>query len=106
MLESNSGDFFEIPPLALKFPFRNIPAAGGFYLRFLPVQLIELAIKKINRNDFPAMCYIHPKDLDPEMPKLPQYAWHYYWGLSNASSKFESLLKKFKFSSVRDVLQI
>ena len=91
--ESNSGDFFEIPPLALKFPFRNIPAAGGFYLRFLPVQLIESAINKINRNNFPAMCYIHPKDLDPGMPKLPQYAWHYYWGLSNASSKFESLLK-------------
>ena len=104
--ESNIGDFFEIPPLALKFPFRNIPAAGGFYLRFLPVQLIELAINKINRNDFPAMCYIHPKDLDPGMPKLPQYAWHYYWGLSNASSKFESLLKKFKFNSVREVLQI
>ena len=52
------------------------------------------------------MCYIHPKDLDPEMPRISQYAWHYYWGLTNAASKFESLLKNFKFSSVREVLEI
>jgi len=104
--EDDNGDFFEIPPLSLKFPFRNIPVAGGFYLRFLPVQLIKYAIKKMNRVGFPAMCFLHPKDIDPHMPRLPQYTWHYYWGLSNASSKFESLLKNFKFSSVREVLQI
>lgn len=106
LLENNNGDFFEIPPLTLKFLFRNIPTAGGFYLRFLPMQLINLAINKMNGNNFPAMCYIHPKDLDPDMPKLPQYAWDYYWGLTNASSKFESLLKNFKFNSVREVLKI
>jgi len=97
-------NFLEIPPSTLHLPiFGNVPIAGGFYLRFLPISLIKHGIKKINKNGFSAMIYIHPKDLDPEMPSISEYSWHYYWGLKKATSKFESLLKNFKFSSVRDV---
>jgi|TARA_B110000495_G_C23040300_1_gene623499 polysaccharide deacetylase family protein (PEP-CTERM system associated) len=106
LTENKNGDFYEIPPLILKLPLRNIPVAGGFFLRFLPIQLIKFSIKKMNEKGFPAMCYIHPKDLDPEMPKIPQYAWHYYWGLNNSTQKFENLLKNFEFNSVRENLKI
>lgn len=103
--EDSSSKFMEIPPATLQLPIiGNIPIAGGFHMRFLPFQLLKFGIKKINKNGFPAMCYIHPKDLDPDMPRIPEYAWHYYWGLKNAFCKFESILKNFKFSSVRDVL--
>ena len=40
-------------------------------------------------------------DLDPNMPRISEYSWYYYWGLKNAAKKFESLLKNFHFSSVR-----
>lgn len=106
LVEDHNEKFFEIPPATLSLPvIGNLPIAGGFYLRFWPVSLLKIGIKKINKNDFPAMCYIHPKDLDPQMPRIREYSWYYYWGLSGATKKFESLLKNFRFSSVQNVMK-
>ena len=103
--ENDNGDFFELPMATLKIPLiRNIPIAGGFYLRFFPFALLKLGIKQLNKSGHSAVFYIHPKDLDPAMPRIPEYAWHYYWGLEGASKKFETLLKNFKFCSAREVL--
>lgn len=97
--------FIEIPPATLHLPILgNIPVAGGFYLRFWPIGLLKTGIKIINKSRFPAMCYIHPKDLDPLFPRIPEYNWHYYWGLKGAIKKFESLLKDFRFETVRETI--
>ncbi len=103
-LESNSdGELLEIPPATLRIPlYGNLPIAGGFYFRFLPNWLIKYGLNKLNKSGQSAMCYIHPKDLDENMPRVESYSWHYYYGLKNAKSKFESLLKNFKFCSVRE----
>jgi polysaccharide deacetylase family protein (PEP-CTERM system associated) len=103
-LEKNSnGELLEIPPSTLKLPlYGNLPIAGGFYLRFLPLSLIKYGINKLNKIEQPAMFYIHPKDLDVNMPKIHSYSWHYYYNLKNGKNKFESILKNFKFSSVQE----
>ena len=52
------------------------------------------------------MFYIHPKDLDEQMPKIDSYTWHYYYGKNNIKEKFSDLLKSFnlcKFRSQNDV---
>lgn len=106
LVEDHNEEFFEIPPATLSLPvIGNLPIAGGFYLRFWPLSLLKIGIKKMNESGFPAMCYIHPKDLDPQMPRISEYSWHYYWGLSGATKKFESLLKNFSFLSARDAMQ-
>ena len=100
-----SGNLLEIPLATFPFPIlSNIPVAGGFYLRFLPLQIIQAGIKKLNRDGHPAMFYLHPKDLDMDMPKISQYGPQYYWGLKNSLKKFETILKSFEFSSVRDTI--
>ena len=105
--EDTSVDFLEIPMSTLKIPIiGRIPIAGGFPLRFLPLFLQKIGIRKQNKRNLPASCYIHPKDLDPGMPKISEYAWHYYWGLNGARNKFESLLKSFEFASMREIIQI
>ena len=105
--ESEKGTFIELPPVTIKLPIiGGIPTAGGFFLRFLPTQFLKWGIKKMNKKGFPAICYLHPKDLDPGMPRIKEYSWHYYWGLGHALKKFESLLKNFKFSSVQEVMAI
>lgn len=102
-----SGDFVELPPSTFHVPLiGNIPIAGGFHLRFLPYFFIKMGIEKINKNNDFAICYIHPKDLDEKMPKIPSYGWHYYYGLKTAKQKFEKLLKDFKFDSVRNTLSL
>jgi len=100
----NSQSFIEIPPLTYKIiPKLNIPIAGGFYFRFFPYFFIKKAIKNFNKLNKPAMIYIHPKDLDAEMPKIPGYGWHYYYGKKNIKEKFEKLLTDFHFSSVQEI---
>lgn len=104
--EDPNGTFIEIPPVTLRLLGVNIPVAGGFHMRFWPAYLLKLGINKMNKSGFPAMFYIHPKDLDPSMPRLPEYSWHYYWGLKNSIRKFEHILKNFEFSSVRDIMKL
>ena len=101
------GKLIEIPLATHKIPLvGNIPIAGGFYLRFLPQQYICYGIKKMNEQNNPAMMYIHPKDLDPSMPKIKEYNWYYYHNLKSARSKFEKILKRFQFSSAKEYLKI
>ena len=103
LVKNSDGELLELPPVTLKIPlYGNLPIAGGFYLRFLPLSLITYGINKLNKLDESAMFYIHPKDLDATMPKIDSYSWHYYYNLKNGKKKFESLLKNFQFSSVRD----
>jgi peptidoglycan-N-acetylglucosamine deacetylase len=99
--ENKSEEMIEIPLATHKTPFiGNIPIAGGFYLRFFPYQYIKFGINKMNKKLLPAMIYIHPKDIDPNMPKIKEYSWHYYFNQKSAINKFEKLLKDFKFCSV------
>ncbi|QMU53925.1 MAG: DUF3473 domain-containing protein [Nitrosopumilus sp.] len=93
--------FFEIPPSTHSIPLiGNIPIAGGFHMRFLPLKYIMHGLRALNKQDHPIMFYIHPKDLDQDMPKIHEYAWHYYFGLKNARKKFEMILQNFEFSSI------
>ncbi|MEM2915577.1 MAG: polysaccharide deacetylase family protein, partial [Candidatus Bathyarchaeia archaeon] len=57
-------------PLAVYSLFGlRIPAAGGFYLRFIP-SFVYLAIKKLNKLGSPAVIYIHNWELDFDTPRL------------------------------------
>ena len=98
--------FIEIPPLTFKLLNYNIPMAGGFYFRFFPNFLIKNAIKSFNKKNQPAMLYIHPKDLDLKMPKITNYDWHYYYGKNNIEKKFLDLLRCFKFTSAKELLNL
>jgi len=102
-----SSNFFELPLATFRFlNIVNIPVAGGFHLRFLPYSLIKYGIKKINNEGNSAICYIHPRDLDPEMLKIPQYSWHYYYGLKHSKKKYKKLLQDFKFDSIQNVIKL
>lgn len=106
LIEDKDSDFVEIPMTTLRLRgIGNFPVAGGIYMRFLPYELFKVGIEKFNKSGFPAVFYIHPKDLDPAMPKIRGYAWHNYWGLNGAAKKFESILRMFRFSSVRDIIK-
>ena len=103
--EDPDSNFIEIPMATLELPLiGNIPVGGGHYLRFLPPNILKLAIKKFNKCGFPAIFYIHPHDLDPAKPRVPNAAWHNYWGLKEAPDKFKSVLKDFRFCAAREAV--
>jgi polysaccharide deacetylase family protein (PEP-CTERM system associated) len=99
----NGGQILEIPPLTLSVGRMNLPAAGGGYLRLLPVRLLGLALKKAQRRKQLGMIYLHPWELDPEQPVLP-LSWLANWrhrvGLKRAEAKLTWLLKNYPFTNV------
>ena len=95
-------DFLELPLSVYKVPsvHKNIPIAGGFYLRFFPYLFIKHAMKKINKRSQPAITYIHPWEFDLKQPRIKELTWYHYYSLSNTEKKFNRLLKDFEFTSV------
>jgi len=100
-----NGRIIEFPLTIFEFG-KNVPIAGGFYLRILPLWFLKFGIKKINKNK-PAVIYIHPWETYPGTPRLkvPLFSrFVTYYGINSALKKFEALLKKFEFKPIREVL--
>jgi len=106
-IEDSKSNLIELPLATHKIPIiGNIPIAGGFHLRFLPYFYIKYGLNKINENGNSFIFYIHPKDLDPNMPRIKEYAWHYYHNLNGATKKFKKILEDFQFVTVKDFLKL
>lgn len=101
-------NLWEFPLLVYGMKGINVPVAGGFYMRFFPASLITRAIKKLNRQEFPAVIFFHNWELDPETPRLKLGLYRYfvtYHKLKETSKKLERLLSKFKFTSIKEYME-
>ena len=107
--EDPKGKIMEFPILTTKFLGKEIPAGGGFFLRFLPQKIIQNGIKKYEKLQIPSTFYIHSWELTPEfMPSLPlpfKDKFVTYHNLSNALPKMGKLLEKFEFTSFNRYLK-
>ena len=100
------GKIIEFPLTVLRFAGMNIPVAGGFYLRTLPLWFLVNAMKKINKER-PAIIYIHPWEIYPKTPRLNvpfKSRFITYNGANTAFKKLESLVKEFNFKPIKEVL--
>ena len=102
------GKLIEFPLLVTKFLGKKIPAAGGFYLRSLPMRVIKNAIKNYEKQRIPASFYIHSWELTPEyMPKIElPYKENFvtYHNINKAHGRMSELLKEFEFTSFSDYI--
>ena len=104
-LESNSenGKLWEFPLMVTKLLGKQIPAAGGFYLRTLPLSIIKNAIKNYEKKSMPACFYVHSWELTPElMPKIPlskKNNFITYHNIEKTLPKLDQLLSNFSFTS-------
>jgi len=102
------GKLIEFPLLVTKFLGKKIPAAGGFYLRSLPMRVIKNAIKNYEKQRIPASFYIHSWELTPEyMPRIElPYKENFvtYHNINKAHGRMSELLKEFEFTSFSDYI--
>lgn len=99
---------WEFPMLVYSMNGIKVPVAGGFYLRFFSVSLIARAIRKLNRQGFPAVIFFHNWELDPETPRLKLGLYKYfvtYHKLKETRSKLEILLSQFKFIGIAEYMK-
>lgn len=103
-----NGTLIEFPLMVTKFLGKTIPAAGGFYLRVLPLKIIKNAIKSYEQKEIPASLYIHSWELTPEyIPriKLPiKNHFVTYHKIGNTFSKMNELFKEFEFTTFESYL--
>jgi len=108
--ENNTAKLIEFPMSTARLLGKNLPIAGGAYLRLFPYRYIKWGIKQINKYDKPAMIYMHPWEIDTEQPRLKieskrLFSVHYL-KLNSTEKKLRKLLQDFHFAPVKDVLQI
>lgn len=102
------GKLIEFPLMITNFLGKKIPAAGGFYLRTLPMSIIKKAIKYYETNQIPATFYIHSWEITPEYMKkiaLPvKDNFITYHNIKHAYKKLDTLLSEFQFTSFQNFL--
>lgn len=93
----------EFPVCAGKLFGFNIPFSGGGYLRLLPYAAIRHFFRTKNKQGVPVVSYIHPRDIDPQQPRLKLSLFKNfktYTGLKTAEAKLNTLLSEFKFQPI------
>lgn len=97
----------EIPASTVSVAGRRIPFAAGFFFRFFPLSFISRAIRTLNRRGQPAVVVLHPREFDPEGPRL-QLPWRerfiQYVHVRHTEKKLDRLLSMFLFGPIGDAL--
>lgn len=88
---------------------RNLPAAGGGWMRLLPPTVMRRAIRAANKDGNPAIVYLHPWEVDPDQPRMPDASraarFRHTVNLGGMEARLERLLQSFSFDTVSSVLE-
>jgi len=97
----------EFPISSFRMLGRDLPVAGGGYLRMLPWWYNRAGIDRILDEPRPAMVYVHPWEIDPEQPRIKtrlRSRLRHYTNLGGMQARLERLLERYAFAPVGEVL--
>ena len=81
VLRVGAATLVEFPIGTVRLLGANLPIGGGGYFRLLPFTLTQIGIQRVNtRERRPVMFYLHPWELDPDLPRPPM-AWRHRFRL-------------------------
>ncbi|MBE8716019.1 XrtA system polysaccharide deacetylase [Cellvibrio polysaccharolyticus] len=99
----------EFPLTTAKVFGQAIPAAGGGYFRQYPYALSRWLFDRASLNQtMPRIFYLHPWEIDPEQPRVPNASWfsnfRHYTNLDKCLPRLERMLQDFKFGTISQSL--
>ena len=109
LLNTTNGKIVLFPVSVLKMFGKAIPFSGGGYLRLFPSAIVQYGFLQNHRDRRPCMLYIHPREINPNQPrlKLPITKYvKYYVGINSTKEKLRSLLRAYSFSTVTQTVSI
>jgi polysaccharide deacetylase family protein (PEP-CTERM system associated) len=104
---TGSGKIVEFPMTVEPVLGRPLCFFGGGYLRFFPYAVIRHMTRKVLGQGMPVVFYVHPREIDPEHPRLEmslQRRFKSYVNLASTEKKIRSLLSEFELIRFRDLL--
>jgi len=81
---------------------------GGGYLRLFPYWLIQRKAQEVLENGRPVVFYVHPREIDPEHPRLPMSMvrrFKSYVNLHTTRSKLKNIVRDFPLTTFRDYME-
>lgn len=107
-IRAGGSEIAEFPLSTVTLFGRRVPVAGGGYFRLFPYEATRRAIARLNdREQQPAIVYLHPWDADPEQPRLPVNPlswWRHTVNAGKVMGRLERLLVDFDFGPACEVL--
>lgn len=94
----------EIPQTLINVVGKQIGFSGGFYLRVFPSWFINMNIKSLNRNGRNVFVYLHPHEIDRNLPKADMSFLENLilkWNIRNTEKKTKKIVSKNKASFIK-----
>jgi polysaccharide deacetylase family protein (PEP-CTERM system associated) len=101
-VETQAGTIAEFPITAVRIFGRPMCFFGGGYLRLFPYTLIRTMGRAALSDGRPIVFYVHPREIDPEHPRMPlsrRRKFTCYVNLHSTRPKIRQILRDFKVSS-------
>ena len=105
-IETPSGLLLELPMSVIDIFGWRTSVFGGGYLRLAPVPLIKWGIRQLQRAGRPLVIYLHPREIDPDHPRLALSPWRRFKSYVNLKStlpKLEWLCRDYSFRTMGEV---
>jgi polysaccharide deacetylase family protein (PEP-CTERM system associated) len=106
---ANGQTLREYPPTTVRIFGTTLGAAGGGYLRMLPLAYTHWAFRQIEQsNQERVVVYVHPWEIDPGQPRIKdklKSRLRHYTNLSAMEHRLESLLKNYNFQPFSSLLE-
>ena len=107
IMDTQKGPLIEIPVSAFTlFGFR-LGLFGGGYLRLSSMRLIHWGINKLHKARCPFIVYIHPREIDPDHPRLQLGVTRYfrsYYNLKSTMPKLRWLCENYNFITMHELV--
>jgi polysaccharide deacetylase family protein (PEP-CTERM system associated) len=94
------GELLEFPMTMVHISGRPLCFFGGGYLRLSPLPLVRAMAARVLAHGQPVIFYVHPREIDPEQPRLRlslRRQFKSYVNVASTEKKVASLLADFEF---------
>jgi polysaccharide deacetylase family protein (PEP-CTERM system associated) len=98
----------EFSPTTVQGAGMVLPAAGGGYLRLMPVWYTDRAFRQTDAEGQKVIVYFHPWELDPEQPRIEasfRSRFRHYTNLKHMESRLQHLMQSYKFKPLGEFVK-
>lgn len=90
-INTPAGNLLEIPQSMITIFGHRISMFGGGYMRLFPYFMIKWGIKMIQKDKHHLIIYVHPREIDPNHPRLKMQAYRYFKSYVNLNTTYDKL---------------
>jgi polysaccharide deacetylase family protein (PEP-CTERM system associated) len=101
-VEASAGTIAEFPITVVQTLGKPMCFCGGGYLRLFPYRLIRSMGQRALNENRPIVFYIHPREIDPDHPRMPlsrKRRFACYVNLRSTRPKIQRILRDFQVTS-------